>query len=151
MPKLSREIACAECARTFTATDTRAKFCSERCKSRAHRRPAKVGALEPLPAPAAAAPSAPASPPPGALVGQVAADLAKACVLDTIPGRAALALAYRVESPMETGSAAAALTRELSRLVLEAYELAPDHQDRIDDIDGSVAGKLRLVRGGGDR
>lgn len=76
----------------------------------------------------------------------MAADLGKAEVIDTIPGRAALALAYRIESPMETGSAAASMTRELSRLVEEAKALRPRQQDTIDKLDESVGAKLRLVR-----
>jgi hypothetical protein len=76
----------------------------------------------------------------------VAADLAKVDVLNTIPGRAALALAYRIESPMETGSAAASMTKELSRLVDEAKALAPSRQDGIDQLGDSVGAKLRLVK-----
>ena len=137
---------CDECGQTFMAKTARAKFCKTACRVKWNRRPAAkaatAAAKEPQTAPASPVPRVPDR---GGLISQVAADLQKAGVLDTIPGRAALALAYRVESPMETGSAAASMTRELSRLVEEARGLAPKRQDGIDELDGSVGAKLRLV------
>lgn len=128
---------CEECGTAYLAKRTNSRFCKPACRVRANRRPAKTGASE------AASPVVPDR---GGLVSQVAADLMKAGVLDTIPGRAALALAYRIESPMETGSAAASMTRELSRLVEEAKALAPKQQDAIDALGDGVGAKLRLVQ-----
>jgi len=131
---------CEECGTTFTAKTPRAKFCGTACRVRANRRPSKTGAS------ATDQPTKAAVPERGGLVGQVAADLVRLGVLDTIPGRAALALAYRIESPMETGSAAASMTREMSRLVEDARALTPRSQDGIDQIGDSVGAKLRLVK-----
>jgi len=131
---------CEECGTTFTAKTSRAKFCGTACRVRANRRPSKSGASSSDQPPVQALPER------GGLVGQVAADLANLDVLNTIPGRAALALAYRIESPMETGSAAASMTKELSRLVEDAKALTPKGQDGIDQIGDSVGAKLRLVR-----
>lgn len=133
---------CEECGDTFTAKTSRARFCGPACRVRANRRPSKTGATADR---AAKKPSS-ATLERGALIGQVAAELAKTGVLDTIPGRAALALAYRIESPMETGSAAASMTRELSRLVAEAKSLTPTQNDQVDQLGDSVGAKLRLVR-----
>lgn len=133
-----RTVTCEHCEEDFEARSPRARFCSSSCRGKANRRPAKRGA-------AADRPTERKAPDRGGLVSQVAADLAKAEVLDTIPGRAALALAYRIESPMETGSAAASMTRELSRLVEEAKALVPRQQDSIDELGDTVGAKLRLV------
>jgi len=127
---------CEECGTTYTAKRSNSRFCGDACRVRANRRPSKRGV----------AVDKQAIPDRGGLISQVAADLAKVDVLDTIPGRAALALAYRIESPMETGSAAASMTRELSRLVEEARSLAPAQQDNIDQLGDSVGAKLRLVQ-----
>lgn len=134
---MQTERECEECGGTFVAKTQRAKFCKPACRVKANRRPAKTGA--------ATSSTKVTIPDRGGLISQVAADLTKAAALDTIPGRAALALAYRIESPMETGSAAASMTRELSRLVDEARALAPQRQDQIDDLGDSVGAKLRLV------
>jgi len=139
---LQQERKCDECGKPFTAKTARAKFCKTACRVKWNRRPAAKAATAAAKEPQAAPVAPPAS---GGLVSQVAADLAKAGVLDTIPGRSALALAYRVESPMETGSAAATMTRELSRLVEEARTLMPKQQDGIDELDDTVGAKLRLV------
>lgn len=138
--------ACEECGAAFVAKTKRARFCKPACRVRANRRPAREGAA------AAQAGQEPPETPErasydrGGLLGQVVADLSSVGVLDTIPGKAALALAYRIESPMETGSAAASMTRELSRLVAEARALSDRQDDRIDALDAGVAAKLRLVQ-----
>lgn len=129
-------VACRECGAEFEAKSPRAVYCSAKCRKAANRRPAKQGV--------AANPAVTVER--GGLRGQVVADLTRIGVLETIPGKAALALAYRIESPMETGSAAASMTRELSRLVEEARALAPASQDHIDDLGDSVGAKLRLVQ-----
>lgn len=134
---------CEECGTEFEAKTKRARFCKATCRVKANRRPSKTGAAAGTAEPPAPKPTLYAG---GELLGQVIADLSAVGVLETIPGKAAVALAYRVESPMETGSAAAAMTRELSRLVEEAKALKPKQNDEIDDLDGSVEAKLRLVK-----
>lgn len=136
---MQHERECDECGETFVAKTSRARFCKTACRVKANRRPAKRGAAK-------TSEKAGPAPDRGGLVSQTAADLSKADVLDTIPGRAALALAYRIESPMETGSAAAAMTRELSRLVEEAMALRPKRQDGIDTLGDAVGAKLQLVK-----
>jgi len=134
----SANVICSECGEPFKTQSPRAKYCSAKCRKAANRRPSKQGK---------SAASTVTPPPPGGLISQVAADLEKAHALDTIPGRAALALAYRIESPMETGSAAASMTKELSRLIAEARaEVAPKLGDAGDEIEARVSAKLQLVQ-----
>lgn len=142
MPTVTKP--CEECGSPFEAKTKRAKFCTTNCRVRANRRPSKTGAA--VQAAGEETPAADRAPARGGLVGQVAADLAKAAVIDTIPGRAALALAYRIESPMESGAAAAAMTRELSRLVDAAMLMTPKQNDQVDQLGDSVGAKLQLVR-----
>lgn len=120
---------CAECGKKFEAASPRAKFCkTPGCRKAASRRPSKRGAKE------AADPAPSGVYSQGALLGQTISDLTAAGVLETIPGRSAVALAYRIESPMETGSAAASMTRELSRLVEEAKTLQSKSIDPLDEL-----------------
>jgi predicted nucleic acid-binding Zn ribbon protein len=44
-----RDFACAECGKAFQARDTRARYCSDRCKQRAKhkRKKSSSGALTP--------------------------------------------------------------------------------------------------------
>lgn len=137
--------ACEECGTVFVAKTKRARFCGPTCRVRANRRPSKEGAAKGAAgkAPPAKTETAYAA---GGLLAQVIADLTKAGVLDTIPGRAAAALAYRIESPMETGAAAASMAKELSRLVEEARALAPKTQDATGQLEDRVQAKLRLVQ-----
>lgn len=142
---------CEECGQPFESTRRDARFHNASCRVKANRRPAKAGKAKTAKKVAAAQQQAPDGHQlftAGALLGQLLADLSKAGVLETIPGRAAAALAQRIESPMESGAAAAAMTRELSRLVEEAKALAVKQEDAIDEIDEAVSGKLRLVSGG---
>jgi len=134
------EKACEECGHEFTAKKTSARFCGAACRVRANRKLHRQQQTSPE-----QQEEAPAIPPRGGLIGQVAADLIAAGVLETTPGRAALALAVRIESPMETGSAAATMTRELTRLMDAAAALAPASQDTIDGLGDSVGAKLKLV------
>lgn len=136
----TRTVECSHCGTAFEAQSPRASYCSSSCRGKAARHRERHGDNATPAKPEAQAPQL------GALVSQTAADLAKLGVIDTIPGRAALALAYRIESPMETGSAAASMTRELSRLVAEAKALTPKQNDQVDDLDDSVGAKLRLVQ-----
>lgn len=141
----SATISCAECEKKFEAKSTRAKYCSPACRKAANRRPSKKGAAEEA---GKQEPPQVTIPTPGGLVAAVAADLQKLQALDTVAGRAALALAYRIESPQETGSAAASMSKELTRLMeIAKSEVAPMRKDTVDALEEAVAAKLRLVAG----
>ena len=92
---------CATCGKAYQAARPNSKFCSDTCRVRAHRSPKS-------------SPAPPAGPVPmlGAGLESVAArELDAAGRLDTVLGQAALVLARRIESPMETGSSIASMTK----------------------------------------
>lgn len=166
---MSFEKACEECGVTFVAQRATAKFHSATCRVRANRRPTKTGrakfdaeavtadvvqlrpgqkAKKAQQAEKSAAGST--TPPPqvdGVLVEQIRASLEKAGALETIAGASALLLARQMERGQESGSAVASMTKELSRLVVEAKaEAGPRQQDAADDVMARAAAKLmRLV------
>lgn len=129
---------CAECSASLEGRSPRAKFCGDACRKAANRRPAKVGLTE--------APTAPVEPAASGLVAAVTAELTDLEVLGTVDGQTALALAERIVSPMETGSAAASMTRELAACMDRVRAAAaPKQRDGVDELLGSARGKLRVV------
>lgn len=136
----TRIVECAEDGVEFEAKSSRAKYCSEKCRKAASRRPSKRGARESVPDRIASGPRLPM------LYKQVMLELAELEAVDTSEGVMALALAIRVESPSETGSAAATMTRELSRLLEEIRRKAGVKADGIATIEAGAETKLRLVK-----
>jgi hypothetical protein len=100
---------CASCGRPFEATSHRATYCGPTCRKRASRGAVVTDIAERRPGPTKAT----------GLVLAVTAELEEAERLETAMGQTALALAVRLESGVDTGSAVAALTREL-RATMEA-------------------------------
>lgn len=144
---------CESCGNTFTAKTARHRFCKSTCRVAAHRSPAKTGraaATKDAEAPPRTrGATGPPTQHPGSLTASVAAELTDLEAIDTVRGRAALALAYRIESPLETGSAAASMTVQLTRLMDEVKAAAaPKLRDGVDNLEEAVSGKLRLVSGG---
>lgn len=90
--------ACEQCGTEFEAARSTAKFCSATCRSRKRRRPAGTLAI------------------PG-MVDQVTRRLEQVAKLDTALGQLALIVARRLESGAETGSAIAALTDRMVKLL----------------------------------
>lgn len=154
------ERTCAQCSKAFSAGRRHAKFCSETCRSRAHRgktpttltvvaepgKPAKAARTKKTTEPEA--PAAPPAPTYDTLEEQVRQSLTAASALDTISGMAAVRVAQQIDRGGDSGSAVATLSKELSRLVGEAkVEAAPRIQDKADDIAALVNAKiLRLVQ-----
>jgi hypothetical protein len=109
--------ACDICGTTYTAKRVSSRYCSERCKKRAQRgtqpgkpsvqpenrqQPAMVALPQPEPALS------------GELTSSTEQTLRDAARLDTWQGRAALAIAQRIEAAgVDSGSSYAALHREL--------------------------------------
>lgn len=98
---------CAACGVAFEAQRATAKYCGATCRKRGNRR-GEVVVL-------AAAPVV-------GLVEATRGELAAAGRLDTVLGQQALTLAERITNPRDTGSAIAALSRELSRVMAEAVK-----------------------------
>ncbi|HEU4598853.1 MAG TPA: hypothetical protein VFS26_03840 [Solirubrobacterales bacterium] len=140
MPRQTRTLECAECGKTFKTTAHNAKFCKRPgCRKAASRRPSKKGRAE-------AETNQAVEFKVGALLESTLSELNQLQQANSIEGRAAMALAYRIESPLESGSAAASMTKELSRLMAEIRAKAPSKGDGYDDVVGGAAGKLRLVK-----
>lgn len=121
---------CASCGGEFEAKRAAAKYCGERCKKRAQRKPGGVRAADA---------SAPAAPPARVGFGPVgeatAAELERAGRLETAAGRAVLALAGRIDAAhMETGTALAALVREHRAALAEAVRDAEVAADPLDEL-----------------
>ncbi|GAB3781490.1 hypothetical protein [Nocardioides ungokensis] len=136
--KQPRDVTCDECGRGFEAVSPRARFCSPRCRKASSRRPSNLGRHRAVTHAPESAPQAA-----GALVAATAVELTQLGQLDSVCGRAALALAYRIESPIETGSAAASMTVQLSRLMGEARTAAtPSRRDAIDQLTESIGAKV---------
>lgn len=118
-------ITCHRCGEPFEAKNARAKWCSARCRKAVQR----GGEVIPLVPP----PADPDEPPTVTIAGfeltlgpvgaATFAELQAADRLDTQAGRVALALAARIDSPKgDTGSAMAAVARQLSTAMAEALK-----------------------------
>lgn len=140
---------CAVCGKPFEAQRPQAKYCGETCKKRAQRagtaasRDRSKPRPAPPPAPAASqsvgdqsSDSAEASPyAPVGVVAATAKELADAGRLDTVLGQLALKLAVRLESAVfDTGSAFAALSKELRAVAAAAVAGAHVEEDEVDEL-----------------
>ena len=115
---------CESCGRSYQAARPNSKFCGDTCRKRAQRSP-KSGAVKPTePTPSLAA----------GLEAVTARELEAADRLDTVFGQAALVLARRIESPMETGSSIASMTKQLRETMADALKGAQQVADPLDEI-----------------
>lgn len=97
---------CVQCGDSFEAARSTARYCSTRCKRRWQR--TSGGATgEP------AAPREESQ----AVYAAVVRDLERVGQLETVLGQAALVLARQLDSGRDTGSSAAAVSKELDRLM----------------------------------
>lgn len=138
--------ACEECGKSLKGRSPRTRFCDSKCRGKANRRPDKIGAHKAqIPADA---PAGRAEPEYDTLADQLRASLTEMQAMDTIAGMAALRIAQQIDKGRDTGSAVATLSKELSRLVVEAkLEAAPKIRDRADVIMEAAGEKmLRLVK-----
>lgn len=124
------EINCAHCGKTFQPQRRSAKYCGTPCRTRATRARAAAG----IPVTTAAAAPAPAREHRG-LVESVESALGEANRLATWAGRQALLLADRLESgSFDTGSAAAAVSKELRAVMAEALGDVEEDADPVDEL-----------------
>ena len=121
---------CDSCGTEFEAKRAHARWCSARCSKRGQRGvlrspdPVPVVEVEPV------------------LVVSVRADLTESGVAETPAGLQALHVAARMAgATADTGSSYAALSRELSRLLVEAKVGATRKADPLDEL-----GQRRAVR-----
>jgi hypothetical protein len=129
---------CDECGGNYTARRASSRFCGGTCQKRAERArntglPARLGLIDGV------------SSPPSLLEVCLTRELDEVGRLDTVDGLVALELARRVASGDETGSATAALSRELTVVTARAMGTATTVADPLDEIkarrDRKLAGR----------
>ncbi len=110
MPRITT---CQTCSATFPSRSSRARYCSDACRSRA-RYARTIGRTIAAPVPDRLDAFA------GALADAIRRDLEHLGHADTTLGLAALALAARIDAGAESSTGLAALTRELRACLAEA-------------------------------
>lgn len=121
---------CAHCGTAFEARTARARYCGSTCRARASEKAKRDGAT-PAPMPVAPVQSAPSA---GGLVDAVRRELEAAQRLDSFLGQQALGLAARIGAGSDTGSAVAALSKELRAVMDAALADAPKAADALDEL-----------------
>lgn len=129
---------CAVCLAEFEAKRAAARYCSERCRKRAQRQPNDRFA------------KMPAQAVPDALHGlrdAVQAELATAGRLDSSGGQAALILAERIGAGGESGTALAALVKQLHVTLAEVAKDARPAGDPVEDELRAARDRKRALTG----
>ena len=147
------EMACYECGEVFEAKRDTARYCSTRCRTRAHRK-RKTNMPEPVKQATASAVAgrlidhdghdSREPPAEGHLivdetpmtVHQATLDeLMKAGKVATVGGQSALALARRIDNPaLDTGSALAGMVRQLEATLASVLDEKEDAGDELDEL-----------------
>lgn len=126
---------CEACGGSLEGTHPSRRFCDDKCRKRGARG-AKVTELHGAD-----------GTPPATVYGATLATLQTADRADTPAGAAALVIARKLDAGGDTGSAVAALTRELRAAVAEAVANATVAGDQIDEIARKREERLRRVGG----
>ena len=125
---------CARCGSDFETRRRSARWCSDRCRQ-AGARARKAGKPETVKAPKPRKPRTdPAVEVDHGVTGAVIRELQAAGRADSSAGRAAIALARRVDDGAESSAGLAALTRELSARMLEALAEVESTGDSLDEL-----------------
>ncbi len=103
---------CDACGTEYEAQRKTSQYCSTRCRMRASRRPETAVAAE--------------APDGDGLLNALRCELAAAGRLETALGQQAIALAVKLASPFDTGSAMAAVSRELRAEPTNSAIATPD-------------------------
>lgn len=131
------QVICGACSEPFEAKRSSAKWCGETCRKRGARAPAVVEPAVPADKNREAVRAAGKS-----FEAATLAELESLNSVDTLEGRQLLYLASRMSNPAETGAAAAALSREFSRLMDELRARRP----KADAVDEVRAKRDRIAR-----
>jgi len=115
------DVTCASCGGTFEAKRSTAKYCGPTCRTKGNRA-----------APAPAEPATTAEYPP--LVASVRAELTKANRLHTPAGQQAIVLAWQMLHPMNTGSAVASASKQLTEVLAIALDGATVAADPLEEM-----------------
>ena len=147
------EMACYECGEVFEAKRDTARYCSTRCRVRAHRKrktempesvkqataSAVVGRLmdedEEPPREAPAEGRISVDDVPLTVYAATVDELRKAGKVGTVAGQSALALARRIDNPtLDTGSALAGMVKQLEATLAGALADKDDDGDELDEL-----------------
>jgi len=122
---------CAVCGKRFEAKRSTAKYCGSTCRARQAQgiKPSRPARDVDMPA-ASVTPLVAENP----LVAMVRRKLEDAGQLDTVLGQQAVMLAERLATQEDTGSAVAALSKELRAVMDAALKDAPKAADRVDEL-----------------
>ncbi|MFJ4735277.1 hypothetical protein ACIP6V_23890 [Streptomyces sp. NPDC088770] len=122
---------CEACGESFEAKRKTARFCSDRCRMRAHRRPAEGE----QPAPVTSQPPVQREDGSESLAAAARGELAAVGRDRTAAGQAVLVLARRIDAnSAETGSSLAAMVREFRAALAGALEGAGEAVDPVDEL-----------------
>lgn len=129
--------ACKRCGRPFVAKRPSRVYCGSACRSKAAQArkaglPESVAPVQVVRLPA----------PTGQLAAATRAELEAADRLDTMLGQAALNLAVRVDAGQDTGSAIAAMVRELRATMERALDGVPAARDELDELKARRVARL---------
>ena len=128
---------CDVCGKTYQPKRKTSQFCGGTCRARAGRgRAAAATAGASRPATATTYERPPIS-------AAIAQELADAKRTDTALGQVALSLALRIETGMDTGSAMAALSKELRAALAEAVKGAKKPESGLEGIRDELAARRR--------
>lgn len=118
---------CASCGKPLTTTNKRARYCDSTCRANGAKRRAKgVPELRPEPTPTSATT--------GGVHAATLEELTAAAREGTALGRAALALAARIDAGEDTGSALAAAVKQLQVTLAEAVKGAQIAATPMDEL-----------------
>lgn len=127
---------CDFCSKPLTSPNSRAKFCDAKCRRRAHT--ARTGENGPVKVPKLTAVPSGVEVPASGIVAAVVEALELAGRTDSPAGQAAIVLAKRIafgaDSPTETSSGLAALSRELRATMADALTNAESLMDPLEKI-----------------
>lgn len=120
-----RLVTCAQCGESFEAARTTRRFCGPRCQKQSRRAMPRT-----TPEPVAVDVDADGEETPRILV-VTRTEVERMQKTDTVLGQQALELAARLASPKDTGSAIAAVSRELDRVMLRLQSGAAQAEDQL--------------------
>jgi len=119
---------CASCGVLYEAKRPNSKYHNDTCRKRGQRAPKVEMSLPEL---LVGLGSAPREQP---LAAAASRELEAAGRLDTYLGQAALELARRISSPMETGASIASLVKQLRETMADALKGAATADDALDEL-----------------
>jgi hypothetical protein len=116
---------CDRCGNAYEAQRPTSKYCGSTCRARASRLPATADPPDAHDSPLVAA---------GPVEAACRAELLAAHRIDAAAGRAALALAARIDAGNETGAGLASLSKEFRAALTQALLNAKKAPDALDQL-----------------